>query len=580
MAKLTGSLKEQLINILTGNNIINQEQLNSALEVQKQEGGRLSGILVRLKLVKEQDLMLALSKSLHIPPINLSKFRIKEEVINIIPEHVARHYQLIPISKIGENLTIAVSDPLNVFALDDIRALTNFKVKSVLSTEEDIKRAIQHYYAKKPADLIEDAMKPSEKKETKMEMVAKKEEQLDTKTLLSMVNDAPVVKITDLILNEGIQRKASDIFIEPLEKTMMVRYRVDGILQMGDAPPKSMHPAVVTRIKVMSKLKVAEHRLPQDGRFKIQLTENKQEVDFRVSVLPSSMGEKVVLRILDKSTLLLDVDKLGFEQYPLDLLKKYATQPHGMILVTGPTGSGKTTTLYSVLSYVDSIEKNIITAEDPVEYEIDGINQVAVNQEAGLTFAAALRSMLRQDPDIILVGEIRDYETVDVAIKAALTGHLVLTTLHTNDAAGTLARLSNMGVEPFLITASVLMVGAQRLLRALCPACKEPYSPPDELKQRLGVTDKNISFCRPKGCPKCGNSGYKGRIALMEALDVSPRIKELIIKKASEAKIKNTARLEGMTTLRENAMMQAVKGLTSLEEVLRVTAPDELLERS
>ncbi|MBN3038658.1 MAG: Flp pilus assembly complex ATPase component TadA [Candidatus Omnitrophica bacterium] len=566
-------LKEQLINILVENKLLTAEQLEEALKIQKQKGGRLSNILVSLKFIKEKDLMLALSKSLNIPPINLAKLDIKPEAIKSIPEHVARHYQLIPIAKMSSSLTVAVSDPLNIFALDDIRALTNYKIKTVLSTEEDIKEAIRKYYAKNAGDLIKDVIKD---KEAKVVAVALEEAKLDTQTLLEMVNEAPIVKITNMILSEGIKRKASDVLIEPLEKTMQVRYRVDGVLEMGESPPKSMHEAIVTRIKVMSRLDVAEHRLPQDGRFKIKLPH--KEVDFRVSVLPSSLGEKLALRILDKSSLLLDVEKLGLEEHPLKVLTKCAQQPHGMILVCGPTGCGKTTTLYSVLNYIDSIEKNLVTVEDPIEYLLDGINQVSALPEIGLTFAAALRSMLRQDPDVIMVGEIRDFDTVDIAIKAALTGHLVLSTLHTTDAPGSLVRLANMGVEPFLITASCLMVGAQRLVRILCPHCKEEYKAMPDLKKKLGIKDnKEITFYRPKGCAKCNDAGYKGRIGIMEALEISAKIKELILAKAAEVQIKNVARREGMRTLRENGLAKALKGITSVEEVLRVTAPDEEL---
>jgi type IV pilus assembly protein PilB len=569
------SLKEQLVGILTENKLLTSEQLSRALEVQKQKGGRLSNILVSLNLVKEKDLMLTLSKSLHIPPINLVKLKINPDVIKIIPEHVARHYQLIPLSRVGSNLTVAVSDPLNIFALDDIRALTNYKVKSVLSTEEDIKSAIDRYYSRKAGDIIKDVIK---QKEAKVEMLStqEKERAVDTKALLQMVNEAPVVKITNMLLTEGIKRKASDVLIEPLENSLQVRYRVDGVLEMGEAPPKRLHAAVVTRIKVMSKLNVSEHRLPQDGRFKLKLDNNK-EVDFRVSILPSSFGEKLALRILDKSALLLDLEKLGFDQHSLKTLQECAVRPHGMILICGPTGCGKTTTLYSVLKYVDSIEKNLVTVEDPIEYQLDGINQVTALPEIGLSFAAALRSILRQDPDIIMVGEIRDFDTVDIAIKAALTGHLVLSTLHTTDAAGSIIRLVNMGVEPFLITASTLMVGAQRLVRVLCPACKEAYSVPPALKEKLKLKEKGMTFYRACGCSKCKNTGYKGRMAIMEGLKITPKIKELILQRASEAQVKSAARREGMRTLRENGMAAVIAGQTSLEEIFRVTAPDEEL---
>jgi type IV pilus assembly protein PilB len=576
---MVSSLKDQLVNILTENNILSPEQLDKALEIQKRKGGRLSNILVSLNLINEKDLMLALSKSLHIPPINLEKLKIKPEVIEVIPEHIARHYQLIPISKIGDNLTVAVSDPLNIFTLDDIRALTNYKIKTVLSTEKDIKEAINRYYSQNTSQLIADVIKDKEAKETELEMISEVKQELDTQTLLEMINQAPVVQITNMLLCEGIKRKASDILIEPLEKTIQIRYRVDGILEVGEAPPKDVHQAIVTRIKVMSKLNVAEHRLPQDGRFKIKFS--NKEIDFRVSVLPSSFGEKLALRILDKSTLLLDMEKLGFEAQPLKILKESSVRPHGMILICGPTGCGKTTTLYSILKYVDSIEKNLVTVEDPIEYQLDGINQVTALPDVGLTFAAALRSILRQDPDIIMVGEIRDYDTVDIAIKAALTGHLVLSTLHTTDAPGALVRLANMGVEPFLITASVVMVGSQRLVRLLCPSCKQPYLVSPTLKKKLCLKEtKELTFYRPQGCAKCNNIGYKGRLGIMEALKISPRIKELILQKAPEAQIKKRARFEGMRTLRENGLAKVIKGVTSLEEILRVTAPDEELRQA
>ncbi|MFH1244903.1 MAG: ATPase, T2SS/T4P/T4SS family [Candidatus Omnitrophota bacterium] len=571
---MSALFKEQLIEILIKTKILTSEQLNQALEVQKEKGGRLSNILVSLKLVNEKDLMLALSKSLQIPPINLGKIKIDPEVIKIIPEHVAKHYQLIPISHIGNNLTVAMSDPLNIFALDDIHVLTNYKVKTVLSTEEDIKEAIRAYYSKSAGELLEDAIK---EKKIKVLSPPELKEQMDIKTLMEKVNEAPIVKITDLLLAEGIKRGASDILIEPLEKIMQVRYRIDGILQMGETPPKSMHEMIVTRIKVMSKLNVAEHRLPQDGRLKISFP--GKDVDFRISVLPSTFGEKLALRILDKSALLLDIEKLGFEEEAIKTLKECAGEPHGMLLICGPTGCGKTTTLYSILNFIDSIEKNLITVEDPVEYQLDGINQVTALPEIGLTFASALRSILRQDPDIIMVGEIRDFETVDIAIKAALTGHLVLSTLHTTDAAASIVRLVNMGVEPFLITASTLMIGAQRLVRLLCPACKEAYSPAAAIQEKLRLKEggKN-TFYRPRGCKKCNNTGYKGRIGIIEALKITSGIKELIMKKAPEAEIKRFARQQGMRSMRENGIIKAIRGETSLEEIIKVTVEDEKLK--
>ncbi|MDD5496733.1 MAG: GspE/PulE family protein, partial [Candidatus Omnitrophica bacterium] len=393
--------------------------------------------------------------------------------------------------------------------------------------------------------------------------------------LANIAQDAPVVKITNLILAEGVNYRASDILIEPLENEVRVRYRVDGVLQDAKRPPKALHNPIVSRLKVMSSLDIAERRLPQDGRFKVRL--HGQEVDFRISVLPSSKGEKVALRILDKSQATLDLDKLGFDKKSLEELKQGAMKPHGMILICGPTGCGKTTTLYSILEYINSPEDNVITVEDPVEYIIDGINQVTSKPSIGLTFASALRSILRQDPDIIMIGEIRDFETVDIAIKAALTGHLVLSTLHTTTAAGSVTRLINMGVEPFLMTSSIILVGAQRLVRKICPNCKEPYELDAEIAEGYGIktSGKKATLYKGKGCEVCHNTGYKGRIALIEVLTLTPKIKELILKSAQEYEISDAARLEGMKTLRENGIAFALEGITTLDEVVRVTVGDQ-----
>ena len=408
-----------------------------------------------------------------------------------------------------------------------------------------------------------------------MELVVEdtKERGADSQDLLRLAQETPVIKIANVLLGEAIKRRASDLLIEPLENSLRIRYRVDGILEEAKAPPKSMQNALISRIKVMSQLNIAERRLPQDGRFKVKI--GQRMVDFRVSIIPSSFGEKVALRVLDKKALMLEMDKLGFEQEAVKKIEEASSRPHGMILMCGPTGCGKTTTLYSILKHIDRPEKNIITVEDPVEYQLPGINQVTYREDIGLTFASALRSILRQDPDIIMVGEIRDSQTADIAIKSALTGHLVLSTLHTTDAAGSIVRLLNMGIEGFLIASSLIMVGAQRLVRKLCSTCKESYELGQDLKKKLGLNaDGKLLFYRPKGCEACNNTGYIGRIGIIEVLMLTPAIKELVMKKASEAEIKIAARKAGMATLRENGLAKVKAGITSLEEVMRVTAGD------
>jgi len=424
--------------------------------------------------------------------------------------------------------------------------------------------------------MIESLIKGISEDEKLEFLGAKGQESLDVEELTRLTQEAPVIKLTEALLKQGIEAKASDILIEPMEKTLRIRYRVDGVLREKESPPKKLQAPIVSRVKVISGLDIAEHRLPQDGRFKIKLED--REVDFRVSILPSTFGEKVALRILDKKTAMLDIAKLGFNEKSLDDLKNCAMKPHGMILVCGPTGSGKTTTLYSVLKHIDSPDKNIITVEDPVEYQLGGINQVTARPDIGLTFASTLRSMLRQDPDIIMVGEIRDFETVDIAIKAALTGHLVLSTLHTTTAPGSIVRLVNMGVEPFLITSSMICVVAQRLLRRICDKCKEPYSISDEMAKRLGadVSKKTTTFYRGKGCKSCFNMGYKDRIGICEVLILTPKVKELIIERAEEHKIKEQAIKEGMFSLRSDGIEKAIAGTTSLEEVLKTTIADQM----
>lgn len=582
------SLKERLTELLINNKLITQEQLNEALEAQKQKGGRLSSIIIDLKFIKESDLMLTLSQGLGLPLMDLKRFKIDLEIAKIIPPEIARHYQIIPISKIGDTITVAMADPLNIFAIDHVASLTGHKINPIISSSQDIMQTIELSYPDSTGGVIDDLMK--EMAVTTIELVREeKESQPSDQELDRVSRELPVIRVTNMILEEGVKKKSSDILIEPQDKKLRVRFRIDGILREQQAPPKSMHPSIVSRVKVMSTLNIAEHRLPQDGRFKVKI--GGKEVDFRVSILPSSFGEKVAIRILDKTQATLDIDKLGFDEKNVAALKKVSRMPHGMMLACGPTGSGKTTTLYSILKFVDSPEKNLVTVEDPVEYQLEGVNQVTIRPEIGLTFAGSLRAILRQDPNVIMIGEIRDFDTVDIAIKSALTGHLVISTLHTTTAPGAIVRLINMGVEPYLIDSSLLCVLAQRLVRKICTSCREEHSIAkdvvDSLKLKVpaptgglfgkGGADasKGIKFYRGKGCPRCFNLGYAGRIVIGELLLLTPKVRELVLSRAQEHIIKQQARSEGMKTLRENGLELALKGVTTLEEILRVTAPDE-----
>ena len=568
-------LKEKILKILLERRLVKQSDLERAVSVQRDKGGSLSNILVNLGFVSKDNLMLVLSEELNIPPINLSRYKVDPNVIKLIPKKIARQYKIVPISKMGDTLTIALADPLNIFVIDDIKTLTGFKINPIITTEKDIGEALRVYYEEDGYAAIEKIVgEMSEGGGIKLLDDESAESQQSSSDLLRMMQEAPVVKFANLILAEAVSLRASDILIEPLDKDLRVRYRVDGILREGKRSPKSLHSAVISRLKVMSNLNIAERRLPQDGRFKVRL--QGREIDFRISVLPSSMGEKIALRILDKSQATLDIERLGFDEPSVAEIKTAAARPHGMILMCGPTGCGKTTTLYSILQYVNSPEKNLVTVEDPVEYLLEGVNQVAARVEIGLTFANVLRSVLRQDPNVIMVGEIRDFETVDIAIKSALTGHLVLSTLHTTTATGSIVRLVNMGVEPFLLASSLVLVGAQRLVRKICSECKEPYELSKDAMERLNIKDKGkITFYRGKGCNSCLGNGYKGRIGLIEVLSLTPNIKSLIMEGAQEYKIREAARREGMKTLRENGIQKVLEGLTTLEEILRVTVGDQ-----
>jgi type IV pilus assembly protein PilB len=569
------SLKERLTEILIKNKLLTQEQLAEALELQRKKGGRLSEIIVERNFIQENDLITTLSEGLGFPLIDLKRFKIDPDVAKIIPITVARQYQIIPISKMGETVTLAMADPLNIFAIDHVKALTGFKINPIISTSKDILQTIELSYPDSTKGVIDDLVK--EMSTSTLELIKEEKEVMPSGQELGRIShEAPVIKVVNLILEQAVKMKSSDILIEPFGKKIRLRFRVDGILREQEAPPKNMYTSIVSRIKVISDLDIAEHRLPQDGRFKVAMF--GREVDFRVSVLPSSFGEKVALRILDKSQAMLDLDKLGFGEGLVGQVKKVAKLPHGMMLVCGPTGSGKTTTLYSILKFVDSPQKNLVTVEDPVEYQLEGINQVAARPDIGLTFASALRSILRQDPNIIMIGEIRDFETVDIAIKSALTGHLVLSTLHTTTAAGAIARLTNMGVEPYLINSSLVCVVAQRLVRRICSYCKEEYPVKKEMLDSLKLNldnAKKTAFFRGRGCPNCFNTGYSGRVGIAEILLLTPPIRQFITERAQEHVIKKQARKEGMRTLREEGVRAVLEGETTIEEVIRVTAPDE-----
>jgi len=548
--------------------LITKDQLQKALQQQETSGGRIGSNLVKLGFISEDDITSFLSRQYGVPSINLSHFEIDANVIKLIPSEIAQKHQVIPINRTGNVLTVAMADPSNIFAIDDIKFMTGFKVEPVVAAETSIKNAINKHYDS--SGLVEDIMKNFDDKD--IEALKEGDDAINVAELGQAAEDAPVVKLVNLILTDAIKKGASDIHIEPYEKTFRVRYRIDGVLYEVMQPPTRLKAAITSRVKIMAQLDIAERRLPQDGRIKIKI--GGREMDYRVSTLPTLFGEKVVLRLLDKGNLQLDMTKLGFEPQALTDFESGILMPYGMVLVTGPTGSGKTTTLYSALNRLNTTETNIMTAEDPVEFNLPGINQVQMKAEIGLNFAASLRSFLRQDPDIIMVGEIRDYETAEIAIKAALTGHLVLSTLHTNDAPSTISRLLNMGVEPFLVAASTNVIVAQRLARRVCQQCKEPAPVPPQVLVNLGFGPeeaKTIVPLKGKGCMTCSETGYKGRVALYECLVIKENIKEAILQGASVIELREIGRKNGMKTLREAGLQKLREGMTSLEEVMRVT---------
>lgn len=559
--------------MLVKENLISASQLLKAQEAARKEGGRLSAKLTSLGFIKEQDLTGFLSKQYGVPSIDLSSFEVDSEIIRLIPQDVAEKHGVIPVNKVGASLIIAMSDPSNIFAIDDIKFLTGYNVEVVVASEDMIRAAIEKYFNQEDELDFSDVLADFEDED--VELVSD-EDDMDLAALQESSADAPVVKLVNLILLEAIKKGASDIHIEPYEKSLRVRYRIDGVLQEQMRPPLKLKAAISSRVKIMASLDIAERRLPQDGRIKLKYGKG-QDMEYRTSVLPTLFGEKIVLRLLDKSNLELDMTKLGFGQDQLDDFKESIHQPFGMVLVTGPTGSGKTTTLYSALAELNKISENISTAEDPVEFSINGINQVLVHEDIGLNFAAALRSFLRQDPDIIMVGEIRDFETAEIAVKAALTGHLVLSTLHTNDAPSTVSRLLNMGIEPFLVASAVNSVLAQRLARRICANCKEEDKVPVQSLLDIGVSPDDAEGMKVmvgKGCAACSDTGYKGRVALYEVMVMGDELKDFVLNGASTGELKREAMRLGMQTLRQSAIAKISEGVTTIEEALRTTASD------
>jgi len=566
---------ERLGELLVREDLITPLQLQKALEETKRSGGRLGAELAKLGFLEENELTAFLSRQYGVPSINLKEFEIDPDVIQLIPRDVVSKHQVIPVNRTGSTLIVAMADPSNIFAVDDIKFLTGYNVEVVVAAEQDIAEAEEKYYTQ--SVNFDDVMDDFEDGDIEFgEEGGEEDEDINILDLEKSAGDAPVVKLVNLILMDAIRKNASDIHCEPFEKQFRIRYRIDGMLYEVMKPPVKLKHAITSRLKIMAQLDIAERRLPQDGRIKMKLGRNR-EMDFRVSSLPTLWGEKVVLRLLDKSNLQLDMTKLGFEERTLERFKEAIYQPYGMILITGHTGSGKTTTLYSVLSELNKSTTNISTAEDPVEYNLFGINQVQMHDEIGLNFATALRAFLRQDPDIILVGEIRDFETAEIGIKAALTGHLVLSTLHTNDAPSSISRLLNMGIEPFLVSSSVLMIGAQRLVRTVCQDCKEPQEVTEQTLLDIGVKPEEAEEYEVHvgaGCRTCNNTGYKGRSACYEIMPMTEEIREFVLNGASTLEIKREAIRQGMKTMRMAALTKLKNGTSSLEEVVRMTAGD------
>jgi type IV pilus assembly protein PilB len=568
------SFGERIADVLIEEGLLLPNQLEEAVIIQKSEGGRLLKILTDRQFVTEQDMVFSIGRCLNTPPVNLSRLRVPEEVMSLVPREMAKANKLVPIARLDGKLFVAMADPTNVLAVDDLKRRVQLEIVPMIATERSVLDTLSGAHgAGNMSQVLRQVSEEAVQGAESVEVQTAKREEIDLDRLAHDSEDAPVIKIVNLILAQAVKEKASDIHIEPFLNTLKLRYRIDGELIPAESPPKALQLAITSRIKILAGLNIAERRVPQDGRFRIRVL--GKEIDLRISILPTAHGEKIVIRILDKSSLSGSIDQMGMDADTLSKFKKAIDAPHGMILVTGPTGSGKTTTLYSVMHELNSPQYNIVTVEDPIEYELAGINQVAVRADIGLDFASALRSILRQDPDIVMVGEIRDNETADIAVKAALTGHQVLSTLHTNDAAGAITRLDDMGIEPFLISSSILMTCAQRLLRRICSNCKEEFVPEQETLDKLSLKDtKGAVFYHGTGCDRCKGRGYSGRAALIEALPVSEAVRRLIIKRASATVIKNQAVTEGMKTLRVVGIEKALEGVTTLEEVWRVTAED------
>jgi type IV pilus assembly protein PilB len=570
-------MSSRLGEILIKESLITSDQLRQAIEHQKANGGRLGTCLMKLGFISDDEITGVLSRQYGVPSINLKFYEVDASVIKLIPQDTAVRYQIVPLSRVGSTLTIAMTDPTNVFAMDDIKFMTGFNVEPVVASETAIAEAISKFYGEvESGEELDKVMKDLSADDAADLELATEEQETNLADLERAAEEAPIIKLVNLIMTDAVKRGASDIHVEPYEKEVRVRLRIDGILQAVMAPPMKLRDAILSRIKIMAKLDISEKRLPQDGRIMIKYRKDGRikDLDFRVSTIPTLYGEKIVMRLLDKENLRLDMTKLGFEQESLTKYEHAILRPYGMVLVTGPTGSGKTNTLYSSIARLNTAETNIMTAEDPVEFQLAGVNQVQMKDQIGLNFAAALRAFLRQDPNIILVGEIRDFETAEIAVKAALTGHLVLSTLHTNDAPSTISRLMNMGIEPFLVATSVNLICAQRLVRKICGNCKEPLDVPQQAMLDAGFSQEEVAATKisiGKGCGTCNKTGYKGRVGLYEVMEINDELRELILVGASALELKKKAIDQGMLTLRRSGLTKAAAGLTTLEEVIRET---------
>jgi len=564
------SFGERIADLLIADGLLTQTQLGEVVDSQKKQGGRLLKLLLDRQFVSDLDMTVAMARCLNTPPVTLAKMHVAPEIADLIPKEMAMTFKLLPVARLGKKLYVAMADPLNVLALDDLRRLQpTLEIIPLISTEKAITDFLNNAQAQAGGGMDE-ILKDVNVDD--VEIAKEKSEEINLDKLVESSEEGPVIKLVNLMLMQAIKDRVSDIHIEPFEKILRLRYRIDGVLYDSVSPPKSLQAAITSRIKIMSNLDIAERRLPQDGRFRIKLA--GREVDLRVSILPTIHGEKIVMRVLDKGNLCASLDNLGLEADDLMKFKRAIDAPHGMILMTGPTGSGKTSTLYAVMTQLNTPDLNIVTVEDPVEYQMVGVNQVQVKPDIGLTFADGLRSILRQDPDVVMVGEIRDSETADIAVKAALTGHLVLSTLHTNDAPGAIARMVDMGIEPFLVSSSVLLICAQRLIRKICPHCKETIQVPADVVHRLGMKPEEVTgqeFYRGRGCSRCKETGFLGRLAILEILPISDAIREQILVDSSARVLRELAMREGMKTLQRAGMIKAKTGLTSLDEVLRVS---------